>query len=41
MLGPDGSLNGVIGVGKQGEYEVTADEADELLHIGHRIADRS
>lgn len=41
MLRPDGSLNGVIGVGKQREYEFTADEADELLHIGQRIADRS
>ncbi|RBI64659.1 GAF domain-containing protein [halophilic archaeon] len=40
MLGPDGSVKGVIGIGKRGEYEFSADEEEELLRVGRRIADR-
>lgn len=40
MLGPDETLKGVIGIGKRGEYEFSADEEDELLRVGRRIADR-
>lgn len=38
MLGPDGELEGVIGVGKAGEYEFSDEEAEALLDVGRRIA---
>jgi putative methionine-R-sulfoxide reductase with GAF domain len=40
MLGPDGSTKGVLGVGKPGEYEFSADEEEALLRVGRRIAER-
>jgi signal transduction protein with GAF and PtsI domain len=40
MVAPDGTLKGVIGVGKQAEYEFSDDEEEELLRIGRRIAER-
>ncbi len=40
MLDPDGTLEGVLGVGKPGEYEFSDDEVDGLLRAGREIADR-
>lgn len=40
MLDPDGTLAGVLGVGKPGEYEFSDDEVDGLLRAGREIAGR-
>ena len=40
MLGPDGEVKGVLGVGKREEYEFSEEEEAELLRVGRRIADR-
>lgn len=40
IIGPDGTLQGTIGIAKPSPYEFTAAECDELMSAGEQIAHR-